>query len=140
MDVGRDHDNLRRAYRTMLAMMATVGAVGGILYAMFGATLVGWWLGADRVPSDRQPFVWAGAAVAFLCVARIPISFAYALAKLRGLASLLTLELIGKIALFVWLLPHFGFVAPVMAICMVHLCGLALAYQFLGAKVVRTAT
>lgn len=135
-DVQRDKDSMRGGYQRVLAATAALGAIVGAVYAIFGPTIVRAWVGADQAPTGRLAYMLAGVAVLWLSVARIPVVFAYATVRLRGLTVAMASELTLKVGVMVMLFPRLGFLAPLVATNVLHGLGFAWIYQSLGRRIV----
>ena len=57
---------------------------------------------------------------------------AYSLARFRLWNWLVFLEVGARFALTVALYPRFGYLSPLIALNVVHVCGIAIAYQWAG--------
>ncbi len=132
LDVRRDSSRLERSYWVMVVLMMVTGAAAGSGYALFGHHLVSWWVGLNQAPDDRVAYALAGVSIFWLCLARTPVVFGYAVVRLRMLSLLLTGELLVKLVIIWFLLPVYGYYTPLVAINIVHIGGLAVAYQFFG--------
>ena len=102
-----------------------------ICYALVGRWLTALWVGANA-PADGWMYVAAATALFFGALSKWPVSFSYALISLPRLNLVAGLELAGKLALIVLLLPHFGIAAPVLAAAAVHVLYAAYLYQKLA--------
>lgn len=135
MEVRGDLAELRSSYHLLWLAMALAGALFGGLYAALGPKIVSFWVGAEKASQDRFSYFLAGSMIFWLCFARAPISFSYALARLRILGCLLTIEASLKVILLILLVPAFGFTAPLLAWSLVHLGGVAWGYQIAGRRI-----
>jgi O-antigen/teichoic acid export membrane protein len=132
MDAKGDHARIKRVYRHANRGMCLAAAVLGILYAAFGQWIVGLWIGSDRVPANQWAYVLAGGAVFWLGMSRLQSVFACSLVRLQPLVRLSAIELTMKLLLIFILYPYLGFLAPLAAINLVYLCGVAYAYMTLN--------
>jgi len=74
----------------------------------------------------------AGAAVVWVALARLPSILAYGLARLKLYNGVLFAEVVARVILTLSLYPHFGYLAPLVALNVVHVLGIAGAYQWVG--------
>ena len=108
---------------TLLVAIATVS------YLAFGPWLTQMWVGEQYAPNESWMYWVASGALFFNAFARWPVSFAYAMVRLRSLVYVASLELISKLALTVLLFPYVSYTAPIIAVILVHLLFVGVAYQ-----------
>ena len=118
----------------MRQRMLILGASAGIGYALLGPYIVQLWVGSNNAPDDQVAFALAGGSLFFLAISRVPSIFAYARVHLKPLLFIIGLEVLLKIIGTVFLIPHFGITAPLISFIVIHVFGLALAYQCLGSR------
>jgi hypothetical protein len=58
------------------------------------------------------------------------------LARFRVWNGIACVEVAARLALTVALYPRFGYLAPLVALNVVHLCGIATAYQWAGWRLI----
>ncbi|PHQ73333.1 MAG: hypothetical protein COB82_08085 [Marinobacter sp.] len=134
MDTRKDTSELASLYKTMRQRMLILGASAGIGYALLGPYIVQLWVGSNNAPDDQVAFALAGGSLFFLAISRVPSIFAYARVHLKPLLFIIGLEVLLKIIGTVFLIPHFGITAPLISFIVIHVFGLALAYQCLGSR------
>ena len=139
MDTRGEVERLERTYRQGQRWIWAIAAAGGVFYAVFGHFIVSLWVGAENAPDDPLVYVLAGAALVWLAGARLPAVYAYAMVRLRALIVVTFVEVAGKVALTVALFPWIGYLAPLVAINVVHLSGIALGYAALRKTVLDKA-
>jgi O-antigen/teichoic acid export membrane protein len=139
MDTRGEAERLRRTYRQGQRWIWAIAAAGGLFYAIFGHFIVSLWVGAENAPDDPLVYALAGAALVWLAGARLPAVYAYAMVRLRSLIVVTFVEVAGKVALTVALFPWLGYLAPLVAINIVHLGGIALGYAALRKTVLDEA-
>jgi len=132
MDVRDERERLRRVYRQGQAWMTGIAAVAAVGYAALGPTAVRLWVGAENAPDAPWAFVLAGGAVFWLVSARLPAVFAFSLVRLRTLNIAAATEVGAKIVLLLALFSVAGYYSPLIAINVVHLCGVAFLYRRLA--------
>lgn len=123
---------LRKGLQRSLLFMWGICGAAGLGYALLGQWVVGLWVGAENAPQVTLAYVLAGTAIIWLGVARAPMVVAYATARLRVLNLVMAAELAGKLVLLALLFPHYGFLAPLIAINVLHAGGLAALYIWAG--------
>lgn len=134
MDARAEGDRLRAAYAKGLKLIWPIAIAAGVGYALLGPWLVRLWVGPEFAPDTPLGFALAGGAVVWLVAARWPAAFAYATVRLRGLIAISGVEFAAKLALTVMLFPRLGYLAPLAALNIVHICGVAWAYLRLGRR------
>ena len=107
-------------------MLLVVGA--SVLYLILGQWLAELWVG-DQAPTERWMYLAGSLALFFNAIARWPMSFAFALIRLKPLVRVAGIEAAGKLILTVLLFPHFGIASPLMAIILIHVVYVTFAYQ-----------
>lgn len=118
---------MTRIDRTMLLLAGTIG----LAYAVAGHWLVTLWVGTDNVPDSQWGYVLAGGALFWIAMAKLPTAAAFVMVRLRPLVTIMAAELAGKLVMIAALVGPLGFVAPLVAINIVHICGVAWAYRWL---------
>lgn len=131
-----DRVRLRRIYRDGLWMMAGIALVGGLVYALVGRFIVAFWVGAAVTPDSPVAYALAGGAIFWLGLAYLSESYAYALGRIGRLATIKTVEIVAKLGLMAALFGSVGVLAPLIAINVVHVLGVAAAYLILGRSMI----
>jgi O-antigen/teichoic acid export membrane protein len=132
MDATDAHAILVRQYRHIVVLLLATAVPAGLAYAVLGPWVTMLWLGAEHAPKDQLGFVLAGAGIVWLGLARLPAIMAHSLARFRLWAGIASVEMASRVALTVALYPYFGYLAPLVALNVVHVCGIAAAYQWAG--------
>lgn len=132
LDAAGNRDVIRQRYRKVAALLLVTASCAGLAYVAFGPWITRLWLGSEHAPTDPLGFALAGAGLVWVGLARLPAILAYSLAKFYVWNGLFALELIGRIGLTIALYPRIGYLAPLAALNIVHVCGLAFAYQWAG--------
>jgi O-antigen/teichoic acid export membrane protein len=140
MDTRGEAGRLGRAYRLGQRRMWLLALAAGLAYAALGPWVVELWVGPEHAPRSRLAYLLAGGAVVWLASARLPAVFALSMVRLRALIVLASVELAGKLALTWVLFPWAGFLAPLVAINLVHLAGVAPGYAALRRTIVGDET
>lgn len=138
MDVDGDQDRLIRVYTHAYWGGLTFSFVAAAGYALFGQWVTQLWVGVARTPPDPWLYWLAGLAIFWMAIARLPAILAQALSRLHALIAIAAAEMIGKFVLIVTLLPSNGLRAPLIAISIVHVLGIAVAYAWLGRRLAIT--
>ena len=102
--------------------------LASITYIILGKTLVEIWVG-EHAPQAQWMYTLAGVAMFFSAIARWPVSFAYALVRLKPLLGVATSEVVGKLLVSIWLFPYLNIASPVAATIIIHVLYAAIAYQ-----------
>jgi len=135
MDATNEHAILVRQYRHIVVLLLATAIPAGLAYALLGPWITMLWLGAEHAPKDPLGFVLAGAAIVWVGLARLPSILSYSLARFRVWSAIACFEIAARLALTVALYPRFGYLAPLVALNIVHVCGVAAAYQWAGWRV-----
>ena len=132
MDATNEHEIIMRQYRHIVVLLLATAIPAGLAYALLGPWVTMLWLGAEQAPKDQLGFVLAGAGIVWMGLARLPSILSYSLARFRLWAGIASVEVAARLALTVALYPRFGYLAPLVALNVVHVCGIAAAYQWTG--------
>jgi O-antigen/teichoic acid export membrane protein len=132
MDATNEHDIIMRQYRHITALLLATAIPAGLAYALLGPWVTTLWLGAEHAPKDPLGFVLAGTAIVWMGLARLPSILSYSLARFRVWNGIACVEVAARLALTVALYRRFGYLAPLVALNVVHVCGIAIAYQWAG--------
>ncbi len=132
MDATNEHAILMRQYRHIVVLLLATAIPAGLAYALLGPWVTTLWLGAEQAPKDQLGFVLAGAGIVWLGLARLPSILSYSLARFRLWTGIACVEVAARLALTVAFYPRFGYLAPLVALNVVHVCGIAAAYQWTG--------
>ena len=132
MDAMNEHAAIKRQYWHVAALLLVTAIPAGLAYALLGPWITALWLGAEHAPKDAFGFVLAGMAIVWGGLARLPSILSYSLARFRVWNAIAFAEVVARLALTVALYPRFGYLSPLVAINVVHLCGFAAAYQWAG--------
>ena len=132
LDAVGDGIRIRRQYRHIAGLLLMLAIPGGLAYALVGPSLTTLWLGAEHAPKDLLGFQLAGAAIVWVGLSRLPSILAYGMARFRLLNGLAFVEVAARLILTVTLYPHFDYLAPLVALNVVHIFGIAGAYQWAG--------
>ena len=132
LDAMHEHTAIKRQYWHVAALLLVAAIPAGLAYALLGPWITMLWLGGEHAPKDQLGFVLAGTAIVWLGLARLPSILSYSFARFRVWTGIASVEVIARLALTVALYPRFGYLAPLVALNVVHLCGIAAAYQWAG--------
>lgn len=135
MDARGDMERIGRVYRYGISLVRLCSLLAGAGYALLGHWGVSLWVGEDNAPDTQWGYWLAGAAIVWLGSARLPAILAYARVKMRALLLVSGFEFCAKLLLTVLLFPRVSFLAPIIAINVVHIFGMALGYAQLGRRV-----
>ncbi len=136
MDATNEHAILVRQYRHIVVLLLATAIPAGLAYALLGPWITMLWLGAEHAPKDQLGFVLAGAAIVWVGLARLPSILSYSLARFRVWNAIAFVEVAARLTLTMALYPRFGYLAPLVALNVVHVCGVAAAYQWAGWRLV----
>ncbi len=132
MDLHGDHHRITRIYAKGIRILAVIGIVGGLGYALLGPTLVRLWVGVEVAPNDTLPFALAGGAILWLTIARLPSVLVFSLGRLKVLNAVTSVEVVARLVLTIMLFPVLSFMAPLVAINTTHLLGISHTYYRMG--------
>lgn len=118
------HETFIKGRRRFFVLVATVSLV----YMLSGHWVAEIWVG-KHAPESEWMYIAGGFALFFSAFARWPISFAYALIRLRDLVKVAVIEVVGKLMLIFILFPYFNIAAPIMATVIVHIIYVGWGYQ-----------
>lgn len=126
---------IAQVYRRGLPVMAWLSLVAATTYALAGSYIVDFWVGEGTVTAPSHVYWAAGAAIFWLALARYSAVFPATLARLQGLIRIALFELLGRLALILILFGTLGYFANLLAISIVHACGIAWAYMLLARRI-----
>jgi O-antigen/teichoic acid export membrane protein len=132
LDAVGDRTTIKRQYGRVGKLLLAMAIPGGLAYALLGPWITTLWLGAEHAPHDPFGFALAGAGIVWVGLARLPSVLSSALARLRIWNWLAFVEVAARLGLTVLLYPRFGYLSPLISLNVVHLCGIAVAYQWAG--------
>ena len=136
LDAVGDRPTIRRQYGRVGKLLLAMAIPGGLAYALLGSWITTMWLGAEHAPQERLGFALAGAGIVWVGLARLPSILTYALARLRIWNCIAFVEVAARLGLTVLLYPRFGYLSPLIALNIVHICGIAAAYQWAGWRLI----
>lgn len=128
MDARGEHDRLHHIARTGYAAVVAIALVAGIAYGVSGRDIVALWVGDAKAPEGALAYWLAGGAIVWLAIARLPAVVAGAKVTLKPLNIAGLFEFFGKWLVTLVLFPRLGYVALLIGINIVHLCGAAWLY------------
>lgn len=128
MDVRGEHASLEKIVYVGYFAIGFASLFFSVFYAMFGSKLVTLWVGEEFAPENPLGYVFAGGAIFWLGISRLPMVLASARLALRQLNLALGAELLGKLVITLLLFPKLGYVAVLVAINLVHALGVSLFY------------
>jgi O-antigen/teichoic acid export membrane protein len=129
LDAIDDRQGLVTLYRKSIRWMNALGFLCALLYASFGYEIVKTWTRTNDVPRDRLIYILGGAAIFWISTSRVPAVFAGALARFSFLLRISALELAMKVILVLFLVKEMGILAPLLAISVIHVGGMAYYYR-----------
>ena len=132
LDAVGDRAAIKRQYGRVGKLLLGTAIPVGLAYALLGPWITTLWLGAEHAPHDPLGFALAGAGIVWVGLARLPSILSYALARLRIWNSLAFIEVAARLGLTALLYPRFGYLSPLIALNVVHICGIAVVYQWTG--------
>ncbi|MCR4378612.1 MAG: hypothetical protein NUV50_11045 [Rhodospirillales bacterium] len=129
MDARGEHERMRTIYASAqkgMLILATAAAIG---FGMFGQSVVALWVGWEHTPNLPWAYPLAGGAMFWMVIARLPAIYAFSTVRLSPLVFVTAVETVGKVILLFALFPALGLYAPLIAVNVVHLLGVAYLYQ-----------
>ncbi|MDG9667339.1 hypothetical protein ONV78_06270 [Hahella sp. CR1] len=134
MDAKGEKENLRNLFKKGFFAYGVMCFVAATVFYFAGESILKVWVGNISELSGDFNYLMCAGAVLFLSLARWPVSFLYAMVRLRMLIKVMAVELVFKIALILSLYDYFGFISPIVAVNVEYILGLALAYYFIIKK------
>lgn len=131
MDARSDHGAIRNGYRKGLTAIWVFAGFAALVYGFAGHWIMSLWV-ADNAPEGYWPYAIAAIAMFFIAVSRWPAEFAYALMNTKPLVKIVTLEVTLKLLLIWFIFGTLGYIAPLVAISLVHAVGVFYLYIWLG--------
>lgn len=129
MDARGEHERLRSIYASAQKGMFILAACAAIGFGIFGQDIVALWVGTEHAPDLPWAYPLAGGALFWMVIARLPAIYAFSTLRLRPLVSATAIESVGKIILLFALFPTLGLYAPMVAVNVIHIIGVAYLYQ-----------
>jgi len=117
--------------------MLALAGLAALVYGSAGPWIVTLWVGEHAVVG-QMPYAVAGTALFFIALSKWPAELAYALMNTRRLVTLAALEMALKLSIFLLIFSNFGYLSPLIAIVIVHMCGVSWLYIRLGQSTVGT--
>jgi O-antigen/teichoic acid export membrane protein len=131
---------IKRQYWHIVVLLLVTAIPGALAYALLGPWITMLWLGPEHAPKDQLGFVLAGTAIVWLGLARLPSILSYSFARFRLWLVIAAIEVMARLTLTVALYPRFGYLSPLVALNVVHVCGIAVAYQWAGWRMLTRRT
>jgi O-antigen/teichoic acid export membrane protein len=131
MDARSEHEALRCSYHKGLLAMLGLASAAALVYGVGGHWIVKLWVG-DNAPAGFWSYAVAAVAMFFIAFSRWPAEFAFALMNTKPLVRIAALETMAKLALIGLLYGTLGYIAPLVAISLVHALGVFYLYFRLG--------
>jgi len=129
MDSRGEHHRMRSIYATAQKAMVGLAALVAVGFALFGQSLVELWVGVEYAPDLPWAYALSGGALFWMVIARLPAIYAFSTVNLAPLVSVTALETTAKIVLVFALFQTLGLYAPLIAINVIHILGVAYLYQ-----------
>lgn len=129
MDARGEHDRMNSIYARAQTAMITLSACAALGFGFFGQYIVQLWVGVEHTPDLPWAYALAGGALFWLTIARLPAIYAFSTVRLAPLVTVTAMESGGKIIFLFALFPALGLYAPLVAINVVHILGIAYLYQ-----------
>ncbi len=131
MDIRGERESLRLSYRKGQWAMFLLAGMAALIYGLLGQWILNLWVG-EHAPLGYLNYLVAGVALFFVATSRWPSELAYSLMNTRPLLKLIAFETTAKLVLFGALFSSFVYLSPLMAIVLVHACGVFYLYLRLG--------
>ena len=129
MDARGETARMRRLFGQGQKWLTAMGIVCGGLFALLGPDLVELWVGADQAPGGRLAYALAGGAIFWSVSARLPAIYGFSLVRLAALNRAVGIELVARVAMAIGLFPFMGYLAPLVAVNVAHVSGVAVLYR-----------
>ena len=129
-------DEMRLQYKKIYKYTCALSFAAMMGYGLLGKAAIKIWMGDSYIdiPTIR---IWLTAIVLFLNgIERTPAIYAYSTVNLKRLNTVAGIEVLIKTALIVVLFEKYEVSAPLIAMIITHICGIAYAYWDMGRKVV----
>lgn len=129
-------NDMKSQYKRIYRFVFALSVMAMLVYGLFGKMVIKIWMGDNYVdiPAIR---IWLTAIVLFLNgIERTPAIYAYSTVNLKRLNIVSGIEVTVKTILLVLLFERFGVSAPLIAMIITHVCGIAYAYRDMGRKAV----
>ncbi len=131
MDARNERETLQRSYRAGLRAMLMLAGLVALAYGLAGSWILELWVGEYAI-AGKMPYMIAGAALFFIALSKWPAEIAYALMNTRRLVAIAAFEVASKLLLFWALFTSFGYLSPLIAIVLVHVCAVSWLYIHIG--------
>ncbi|MEG3618593.1 hypothetical protein V5T82_09020 [Magnetovibrio sp. PR-2] len=135
MDAKGERHRMQGIYKKANITMIGLSALCALLYALFGQAIVELWVGVEHTPQVSGAFALAGLGLFWMAIARLPVVYAFSTVRLQPLVAVLGFETIAKVIIVIALFPFVGLYAPLIAMSVIHVLGVAYLYQNLRRKV-----
>ena len=129
MDAKDDSARMQSIYATARKGMVVLAAIAATAFALLGHDVVVLWVGVENAPDLPWAYPLAGGAMFWMVVARLPAVYAHSTVNLKPLVKVTGIEVLGKLGLLFVLFPTLGIYAPLVAVNVVHILGVAYLYQ-----------
>lgn len=129
MDARGETARMTRLFGQGQKWLTAMGIVCGGLFAFLGPDLVELWVGADQAPDSRLAYALAGGAIFWSVSARLPAIYGFSLVRLAALNRAVGVELAARVAIAIGLFPLMGYLAPLVAVNVAHVSGVAVLYR-----------
>lgn len=132
-----DKDTIVRAYKKINRIMIGLSGIGALVFIFAGRFVIKLWMGQEYVEIDDVRLILTGMAIFWLGIERLPAILAYSTLRLKQLDTVAGIEIVIKVIAFVMLYPRVGIIAPLIAINIEHILGIAYSYYRLGRNTVK---
>ncbi|ABC29201.1 putative membrane protein [Hahella chejuensis KCTC 2396] len=131
MDAKGEMEKLRSLFKKGFFAYSLMCFIAASVFYIIGEDVLQLWVGNIPDLKGDFKFLMCAGAIFFLSLSRWPISFLYAMVKLRMLIKVMAVELLVKVFFVIFFYNYHGFISPIVAINVEYILGLALAYYFI---------
>ena len=129
MDARGETARMKRLFSQGQKWLTVMGGLCGGMFALLGPYLVELWVGAEQAPDSRLAYVLAGGAIFWSVSARLPAIYGFSLVRHAALNRATGIELVARVAMTLGLFPFMGYLAPLIAVNVAHVSGVAVLYR-----------
>ena len=129
MDARGETARMKQLFNQGQKWLTVLGALCGGTFALLGPYLVELWVGAEQAPDNHLAYVLAGGAIFWSVRARLPAIYGFSLVRHAALNRATGIELVARVAMTLGLFPFMGYLAPLIAVNVAHVCGVAALYR-----------
>jgi len=122
------NDRLRIVLLKVERVVRRCATGGAVLYIIAGKRMVQIWVGIENAPQEWYVYWFAGGAIYWLSISRLPIVYASAQIQLQKLIKVQAVDFFGKLFVILALYRPLGFASVLIGINVVRACGVQRMY------------